>query len=343
MTSIGERLRRQRVERGFDLEQVARETKISPRLLEAIEAEEFDKLPGGVFRKSFVRQYARALGLEESDIASELDQIAPPADTFPVLRGDSFETVIPALPTPSTEINRRWMMTSAGSFAGVVLVMLACAGIYSWWQNSREQAAHPVQAAKKDSAVQAPEPAGIQPAPAGVPEPKTPPEAVTPSGAPITPTLAETTTPPAYVPPPEGKFRVDFAANEPAWVSIIADGKQVYVGTLEAGQNRVIEAADRVRVRVGNAGGLAVNLNGKPVGEIGPRGQIRIVELTPTGSEVLVPPKPKPEPESEEHTEPTDVSPPPPVPPSDTAPPATPDSGDQRLQGLLISQAAVRL
>jgi len=72
MTSIGEILRRERMKRNLELVQIAQELKISSRFLEAIEAEQFDKLPGGVFTRSFIVQYARLLGLDEERIAGEL-------------------------------------------------------------------------------------------------------------------------------------------------------------------------------------------------------------------------------------------------------------------------------
>jgi hypothetical protein len=91
----------------------------------------------------------------------------------------------------------------------------------------------------------------------------------------------------------------------------------------------MVEAAGKIRVRVGNAGGLAVSLNGKPLGEIGPRGQIRTVELTSAGSEILTPPPPKAESqEEEETTEPA----PPPKRPSVVTPANVPASSEQRLQ-----------
>jgi cytoskeleton protein RodZ len=62
MLSVGETLRAERLKRNLGLDQIASELKISSRFLEAIETEQFDKLPGGVFTKSFVRQYARLLG-----------------------------------------------------------------------------------------------------------------------------------------------------------------------------------------------------------------------------------------------------------------------------------------
>jgi cytoskeletal protein RodZ len=79
-------LPRSREKKGISLEQIADRTKISLRFLRAIEAEEFDKLPGGIFRTSYLRQYAAASGFEESRLlehygflAGETPVEAPPA------------------------------------------------------------------------------------------------------------------------------------------------------------------------------------------------------------------------------------------------------------------------
>ena len=68
MTSIGDTLRRERQRRNIDLPEIAGKLKISTRFLEAIEHDDFGKLPGGVFTKSFVRQYADLLGLDADEI-----------------------------------------------------------------------------------------------------------------------------------------------------------------------------------------------------------------------------------------------------------------------------------
>ena len=52
--------------RGVSLEQIAEVTKISKRSLEAIEEGEFQKLPGGIYDTSYIRQYARAIDFDES-------------------------------------------------------------------------------------------------------------------------------------------------------------------------------------------------------------------------------------------------------------------------------------
>ena len=54
--------------RGITLEQIAASTKISLRSLEAIERGEFRKLPGGIYNTSYIRQYARAIDYDESEL-----------------------------------------------------------------------------------------------------------------------------------------------------------------------------------------------------------------------------------------------------------------------------------
>jgi cytoskeletal protein RodZ len=88
-------LRSSRKRKGVSLEQIADATKISIRFLRAIEAEEFDKLPGGIFTTSYLRQYASAVGIEESRLLgyyqSKQDRVEP-ADV--VVGGDESRTSI---------------------------------------------------------------------------------------------------------------------------------------------------------------------------------------------------------------------------------------------------------
>ena len=63
--SLGEQLRRARLERGVSLREVAEQTRITMSNLEAIEADDYKSLPGGIFNKSFVKNYARCVGFPE--------------------------------------------------------------------------------------------------------------------------------------------------------------------------------------------------------------------------------------------------------------------------------------
>lgn len=54
--------------RGISLEQIAESTKINIRSLKAIEGGDFQKLPGGVYNTSYIRQYAKAIDFNEEDL-----------------------------------------------------------------------------------------------------------------------------------------------------------------------------------------------------------------------------------------------------------------------------------
>lgn len=69
--TFGEKLRNQREQRGITLEAISNSTKISVRMLRALEAEHFEQLPGGVFNKGFVRAYARQVGLDEEEALAD--------------------------------------------------------------------------------------------------------------------------------------------------------------------------------------------------------------------------------------------------------------------------------
>jgi len=69
--AFGEKLRKQREQRGLDLDAISNTTKINTRMLRALEEEHFDQLPGGVFNKGFVRAYARQVGLDEEEAVAD--------------------------------------------------------------------------------------------------------------------------------------------------------------------------------------------------------------------------------------------------------------------------------
>jgi cytoskeleton protein RodZ len=293
MTSIGETLRRERVKRNLDLDRVSRELKISSRLLEAIEAERFDKLPGGVFVKSFVRQYARLLELDEDDIASELQRMLDPAPAVAQVAASAKpDGDIPLPRVKGWEMvgDQGWRWTSSlPALALVVVVMLVCSLVYSWWQRTRHAGpAHEVAAV----------PAQAIPAPQTPPADRTrsavPTAVAAPTPSPSSPkqTGAERVAVAAAVEPNAGAVRVQLIAQEPVWVSVQADGKFIFSDILDTGQSRNVEAGSTVRLRLGNAGGIEIALNGKPIGPVGPKGQVRTLQLTSGGFQIVSdPPK----------------------------------------------------
>jgi cytoskeletal protein RodZ len=72
MFRLGSSLRQARVHRGIELAQVATETRIRTRYLQALEEERFELLPGSVYAKGFLRAYADCLGLETNTVLRAL-------------------------------------------------------------------------------------------------------------------------------------------------------------------------------------------------------------------------------------------------------------------------------
>ena len=96
---FGPRLRRERERRKISLASISANTKISISLFEALERDDMSRWPCGIFRRSFVRSYAEAIGLEPDDVVREfVERFPDPAGTF---------RTEPAAGAPTVETARR--------------------------------------------------------------------------------------------------------------------------------------------------------------------------------------------------------------------------------------------
>jgi len=301
MTSIGDTLRRERQRRNIDLPEIAGQLKISVRFLEAIEHDDFGKLPGGVFTKSFVRQYADLLGLDADEIAAEVGHVLEPEPALSEIPG-KHKPDVPGIELQMGEeswqsVRERPAALPSWFRAGLLLVtlMLVCSGVYWWFQRPHHPVlAHEVSPPPKPAAVAQPVIPVSQPVQAS---PTTAPP--TPAPSPSTQATAEPTpTPPAATPDvpnlapnPNATVRVGITADEAVWVRADINGKYQFSGTLQPHESRSIDADGQVILRLGNAGGATITLNGKPVGAVGPKGQIRTVQFTSGGFQIVSEPK----------------------------------------------------
>jgi cytoskeletal protein RodZ len=139
MISVGESLRRERLKRNLELGQISNELKIALRFLEAIESEHFEKLPGRLFAKNFVRQYARMVDLDEHYLVAQLQRTLDPT---PELSQPSVVRVRPAAELPLRRL-KRWRPAGRGGFDWfsrlpvlVAFVILMCSGAFRWSQRA---------------------------------------------------------------------------------------------------------------------------------------------------------------------------------------------------------------
>ncbi len=285
MESFGARLKRERERQGITLDTVASATKIGTRLLQALEEEKFDRLPGGIFNKGFVRAYARHLGLnEEQAIADYLKAAgAAPAQKEP-------EALVAAIAARAVETKPgKKIVDSRGLPWGKIAIFLLvlALGLVLWGAHTRNSQ----KRSHQDSTSQ-PVPAADSPSPP--PPVSKAPESVRStaqplaesSAAPIPQTEPVTSVAPteaAPSPAAEDSFSVLIQAREDCWLSISADGKRIGNELLPAQAQKSIVAHEKVVIRAGNVGGLNFSFNGKPLPVQGGENEVKVLTFSPDG------------------------------------------------------------
>ena len=304
--------------------EIAKETRIGSRHLEAIETGDTRTMPRDFFYRSFVRQYSKFLGLEGKEIETGLDlemgTPAPPmamaAAASAVARSSSAVRPAPAAAARPLRIAappqagpqaatadahfspRAFLQESRTSAPWLVLAGLLLVAAVSYLSWERVSNAATTAAKLPSSASSAVETvrhdAKEQPAAPSV-------TATSANG-----TIVEATK------LASGSLKLIISAKEPAWIQLDADGKALFVGLLEAGQSQEVDNAQQAKLLTGNAGGIEVLQNGKPVTGLGMRGEVRTVVFSPGDYQVIRPAVPKmetPAPETKREAPKSDTSP----------------------------------
>ncbi len=272
MPTLGQILKHARTQRRIDLDEIANQIKINPKYLRAIESDEPRNVPGGFFYKSFVRQYADALGVDSGEIDAALGTMEIEEEPSPALRHDDaiLRDIRPMPDRSGPSFPGGRMLPSVGI---LIAVLFVCSAFYSWW--------HRIQTA---AAVRKVEVSRILPAP------------VAKNGKSTTATTVaharqNSSAPPAATssqPTNAGDtVRLILAASEDTWVQVSADGKPIFSGMLKGQETRNIEGPENTRVLIGNAGGLQIQWNGRPIGTLGKRGEVREVLFTRDGFQFI--------------------------------------------------------
>jgi hypothetical protein len=282
MSTLGHILATERVRQNLGLEQVSDVTRISPRILKAIEMDDFEQIPGRVFARNFVRQYAQVLKLNPDALVAQFDREQSPSETIesnPKSVGYTagFSLNLPAL----ADVFGNTTLTSFFTFLFTIAVCALGVWTFDNWGTVRAHVlpnppAGPLAgAARANPPHPAPKPLAMKPLAAVAP--------------PSQPARAGSELDSPAIPASGAAVHVLLAASDLCWTRITADGKVLFAGMLNAGESREVDAASVVDVRAGNAGALVVKLNGNEIPPLGPKGQIRTVVLTRDGAQVRTP------------------------------------------------------
>jgi len=248
MASFGENLQREREMRGVTLQEISAATKIGVRFLRALETEDFGQVPGGIFTRSFIRTYAKYLGLDEDRVLAEYQLVAQPKADFDLSRMTSSRLDAPR-------------QGSRGPLLALFLAVILIGGGYGVFRYSHRaaeiasSAPLPVQAMPNAAAPTPPPQPTLVPAPA-----------------------SDSTT--ASLPEPAGGLVLQVAATEPSWVAIEADGKVAFQRILSPSEIQTFKARESFDVTTGNALGIILTLNGETLKPLGRRGEVKSIHLT---------------------------------------------------------------
>ena len=265
--AVGTALREERLRQGLAIRDISNQTRISSRFLEAIEKEAFEELPGILFTRNFVRQYASFLKLDPAPLLESLPRV-------------DVETV--PLPDPAQFTGSVSPRSSSALSTVLWIVMAAGVSVGAWVYFERPRAIFERSPAPQLSAQQAPAP--VAPSAPTAKTPETPLAQPSDSAAPASTSPLDATGTPAAAPDLTGRaVQVVLKAKEASWVQIVADGKNAFTGILKPNDSREVGADALVKVTAGNAGGIEISLNGKSLDPLGTSGQVRTVRLTAEG------------------------------------------------------------
>lgn len=271
----GRALAQLRSERKLSIADVAQRLKYGARQIEALEAEEFDRLPGATFVRGMVRGYAKLLETDPEPILEALEQRYIPGEVDLDLRDKGIPFA------------RRGRHGTGAYLALSVLVLSVVAGVLYEWRVG----AFPWARFGPNSPPEQNQPTG-RPVPArAAPSHEATPQTATPTTLPAPPPAAEAALRPEAavasaiaVPPPsqasggEGRLRMEFSGE--SWVEIRdKDGKLLMSQLNSTGSRRIVSGRVPLSLVIGNAANVRLTYNDKPV-DLKPYIQIEVARLT---------------------------------------------------------------
>jgi len=226
MAGEGQMLQDAREEKQWSYVYTEEITKIRVRYIKALEEEKYEVLPGATYVKGYLRTYAKQLGLNSDEIIALYNATAAPE---PVLALE--------VPNSLVKIPTNWVrpVLIGGIAALAIVLVIAIAALSRSGTKSSDPGYTP---AALPSTPQA--------------------EAVTPAPSPVVPT------PPTVVAAtPEG-LTAQLVFTQKCWIEFTIDGQPPSQAVFEAGTTKELKGTSKIElVKIGNASGLSVTLNGK--------------------------------------------------------------------------------
>jgi cytoskeleton protein RodZ len=301
METLGKYLKNQRESKKISLREVAKNTRVREHVLKAIEEDQYHLLPPVTYVKGFLLAYAKYLTLDPNDVLLRYER---------VLKGESIAPPSRQSPRPKQEIpppqaskpkqKILWNTKQTWIVAGVIVASLIVFYFFSPYASKPPTEPVPGRLVSQDTLIEKKSPGA--PSASVIPTPR-PPEGkpVVQEKKPLTPSAPVASTTSVQE---KKAISLQLKAIEVTWLSFQADDQSGKEMILKPGEGFIIQASGRILMKLGNAGGLDLVLNGKPLGKSGRPGEVLNLIVTSQGVEVKRPEKPKPPNEGISNSEP---------------------------------------
>jgi cytoskeletal protein RodZ len=274
MNDLGSKLKRAREDHGIALRDIAARTKIAVTSLEAVERNDFSRLPGGIFGRSFVRAYAEELGLDADAIVAEFVAALEEQEREAALRG----AIRPEITDDDRAFLARQQQAVRALRWGLAVLAVVVVALVVWrvnvWRARRAAAA---SAVATTSAAPPPVPVAAPPVVSAPTTPTVPVPA--PTSTPVTAPTTDASSADAAA--ATSGIAVEFLVSDDCWIVATSDGQRSISELFRAGDGRRLDATRELLFDVGNAGAVEWSINGHPAKPLGRAGQHVRVVITP--------------------------------------------------------------
>jgi len=259
---------------GLSLEDVARQLKFAPRQLQALEAGELQRLPGGTFVRGMVRSYARLLHLDPEPLLAQVGAHAAPQDAERLAQ--RFRQPVP-FSDGARRSNLAYVALSLALLAVVVVVALE-------WRQERASAPRMAFVSAAQQPAEPPraaiaEPPGVTVASAA-PSPRVQAARVQATQGPAKQVQVPAAARSADEPAAAGQGRIVLQFDGESWVEIHSGTGKLLVAQLHAsGTERVVSGVPPFAVVIGNAQQVRISYNDKPV-DLMPYVKVEVARFT---------------------------------------------------------------
>jgi len=240
--SFGHYLKSIRLEKGISLEEISNETKIRVDILLHIEKEDFNRLPDEVYVKSFLRAYAKAVGADEEEVVRRCE-----SSNVVLKKSDEYEADV------IRTTNKFWphLILSLGTLLGIIILSLLLSSIFREQTSlnshvnqqivSKNSQGDSIKFPKDNDSIQSIDNKASE-------------------------NIAQ-------------KLLLTIIAVEETWIKVSIDDLRAKEYSLKTGDRLKLEATSDFDLIIGNATGVNLTFNGKPVKIEGKSGQIANIQI----------------------------------------------------------------